>query len=159
MSGATGGVFAVSSVLGPVLGGVICARTTWRWIFLLNMPVGAATVIIVLIAWPTTVAKRALSLGKSSLRQVDYLGWILLTAATTLLIVGLQEAGSDIFPWGSSKIIGLLTASGICAIGLVIWIWFLESKGKRFQIVPTFPAAFLGRRVLIGVILYVLSRL
>ena len=155
MSGATGAVFAVSSVLGPVLGGVICNQTTWRWIFWLNVPVGVATILLVLLAWPTAVANRALSLHKSSLVQLDVIGVVLLTAATVLLIVGLQEAGSAIIAWDSSITIGLLTASGASAICLVAWTWFLESRGGRTQIVPTFPSAFLKRRILLGTIVYV----
>ena len=155
MSGATGAVFAVSSVLGPVIGGIICNQTTWRWIFLLNGPVGLATTILVLLAWPTSVAKRALSLHKSSLAQLDVVGSILLTAATVLLIVGLQRAGSAIVAWNSSTTIGLLTASGVSALGLVAWTWFLESRGDKTQITPTFPSAFLKKRILLGTIMYV----
>ena len=155
MSGATGAVFAVSSVLGPVIGGIICSETTWRWIFLLNVPVGVATTFLVLLAWPTPVANRALSLHKSSLAQLDVVGLTLLTAATVLLIVGLQEAGSAIVAWDSSITIGLLTASGVSAIGLAAWTWFLESRGDKTQITPTFPSAFLKRRILLGTIMYV----
>ena len=155
MSGATGAVFAVSSVLGPVLGGVICNQTTWRWIFLLNVPVGIAIILLVLLAWPTPVAKRALSLHRSSLAQLDVVGLVLLTAATVLLIVGLQEAGSAITSWNSSITIGLLSASGVSAIGLVAWVWFLESRGNKTQITPTFPSAFVKRRILLGVNMYV----
>ena len=154
MSGATGAVFAVSSVLGPVLGGVICSQTTWRWIFLLNVPVGAAAILLVLLVWPTPVAKRALALHKSSLAQLDVIGLILLTAATLLLIVGLQEAGSATVAWNSSITIGLLTASGVSAIGLVAWTWFIESIGDKTQITATFPSAFLKRRILLCVIMY-----
>ena len=155
MSGATGAVFAVSSVLGPLLGGVICNQTTWRWIFLLNVPVGAAVTFLVLIAWPNPVANRALSLHRSSLAQLDIIGLLLITAATVLLIVGLQGAGSALVAWDSSITIGLLTASGVSAIGLAAWTWFLESRGERTQIVPIFPSAFLKRRVLLGTIMYV----
>ena len=155
MSGATGAVFAVSSVLGPVLGGVICNQTTWRWIFLLNVPVGGAAIFLILLAWPNPVANQALSLHRSSLAQLDSIGLLLITAATVLLIVGLQEAGSAIITWGSSITIGLLTASGVSALGLIAWTWFLESRGDRTQVVPIFPSAFLKRRVLLGTIVYV----
>lgn len=153
MSGATGAVFAVSSVLGPVLGGVICNQTTWRWIFLLNVPIGCATTLLVLFAWPTAVAKRALSLHQSSLASFDVFGLLLLTSAIVLLIVGLQEAGSAVVAWSSSVTIGLLTASGASALGLIAWTWFLESRGDRTRISPTFPSDFLKRRVLLGTIM------
>ncbi|KAI9686908.1 MAG: hypothetical protein M1822_002661 [Bathelium mastoideum] len=112
--------------------------------------------LLVLFAWPNSVAKRALSLHKSSLAQLDVIGLVLLTAATVLLIVGLQEAGSAIVAWDSSITIGLLTASGVSAIGLVAWTWFLESRGDRTQISPMFPSAFLKRRVLLGTIIVTL---
>ena len=148
MSGATGAVFAVSSVLGPVLGGVICNRTTWRWIFLLNVPCGVVTLVIVLFSWPESVDKRSLALHKVSLAQIDYAGTLLLTATTVLLIVALQEAGTATFPWGSPVIIGILAASGVSAIGLVGWITMLETLGLKTSITPTFPVRFLKHRVI-----------
>ena len=148
MSGATGAVFAVSSVLGPVLGGIICDRTTWRWIFLLNVPCGVLVVLVVLLSWPNSVDKRSLSLHKVSLTQIDYVGTILLMAATVLLIVALQEAGTATFSWNSSVTIGLLTASGVSVLGLVAWIGFLENRGDQSSVTPTFPSRFLRQRVM-----------
>ena len=148
MSGATGAVFAVSSVLGPVLGGIICDRTTWRWIFLLNVPCGALVVLVILLSWPNSVDKRSLSLHKVSLTQIDYVGTILLMAATVLLIVALQEAGTRTFSWNSSVIIGLLAASGVSVLGLAGWIGFLEKKGQESPVTPTFPSRFLRQRVM-----------
>lgn len=148
MSGATGAVFAISSVLGPVLGGIICDRTTWRWIFLLNVPCGVLIVLVILLSWPDSIDKRSLSLHKVSLTQIDYVGTILLMAATVLLIVALQEAGTATFSWSSSVIIGLLTASGISVLGLVGWICFLENVERESSITPTFPFRFLRQRVM-----------
>ena len=148
MSGATGAVFAVSSVLGPVLGGIICDRTTWRWIFLLNVPCGVLIVVIILFSWPDSVDRRSLELHKVSLSQVDFVGTVLLMAATVLLIVAMQEAGTSNFAWGSSVIIGLLCASGVSATCFVGWIGFVEVNQKRFPMTPTFPMRFLKRRVM-----------
>ena len=148
MSGATGAVFAVSSVLGPVLGGIICDRTTWRWIFLLNVPCGVLVVLVILLSWPNSVDKRSLSLHKVSLTQIDYVGTILLMAATVLLVVALQEAGTATFSWSSSVTIGLLTASGVSLLGLAGWIGFLENKGEKSPVTPTFPSRFLRQRVM-----------
>ena len=148
MSGATGAVFAVSSVLGPVLGGIICDRTTWRWIFLLNVPCGVLMVIIVLLSWPDSVDKRSLELHKVTLAQVDYIGTVLLMAMTVLLIVAMQEAGTATFAWGSSVIVGLLSASVLSLIGLIGWTVILESKREKFAVIPTFPIRFLRHRVI-----------
>ena len=148
MSGATGGVFAVSSVLGPVLGGIICARTTWRWIFLLNVPCGVLVLFVILTSWPASVDKRSLELHKVSLLQVDYVGTVLLMAATVLLIVAMQEAGTSDFAWGSPVIIGLLCGSGVSTVGFVSWITILEMYSDKTSVIPTFPPRFLRHRVM-----------
>lgn len=148
MSGATGTVFAVSSVLGPVLGGIICARTTWRWIFLLNVPCGVLVLVIIIVSWPNSIDKRSLQLHKVSLLQLDYVGTVLLMAATVLLIVAMQEAGTSNYPWGSPQIIGLLCGAGVSIITLFVWTVFLEGGSTKIPITPTFPARFLKQRVM-----------
>ena len=148
MSGATGTVFAISSVLGPVLGGIICARTTWRWIFLLNVPCGVLVLVIIVVSWPNSVDRRSLELHKVSLVQLDYVGTVLLMAATVLLVVAMQEAGTSDYPWGSPQIIGLLSGSGVSTVTLLVWTAFLEKGSTKLPITPTFPARFLKQRVI-----------
>ncbi|KAL6715374.1 hypothetical protein ACLMJK_007640 [Lecanora helva] len=149
MSGATGGVFAVSSVLGPVLGGIICDRITWRWIFLLNVPCGAVVVLVILISWPDSVDKRSLQLHKVSVMQIDFVGTILLMAATVLLVVAMQEAGTSIYGWNSSVIIGLLCGCGLSVAGIIGWTAILELSRDKTLIIPTFPFRFLQQRIIL----------
>ena len=131
-----------------MLGGIICDRTTWRWIFLLNVPCGGVVLFVILLAWSDSVDKRSLSLHQVSLAQIDYVGTLLLMAATVLLIVALQEAGTATIPMDSSVIICLLAAAGVSALGLVGWIRFLENSKYNTLITPTFPSRFLKQRVM-----------
>jgi MFS family permease len=70
--GLIGSVFAVASVAGPLLGGFLVDNLSWRWVFYVNMPVGALAVLIVRRGCTCTRRRRA---------QIDYLGARLLSAA------------------------------------------------------------------------------
>ncbi len=67
VSGAIGITFAVSSSLGPVIGGAITKATHWRWIFLLNVPPSAAAIVLVLLAWRTQSRTQSSIEGKLSI--------------------------------------------------------------------------------------------
>jgi len=72
-------IFAVCSVLGPVLGGVITDLLSWHWIFLVNLPVGALSLFIIARTLRETSARRE--------RQIDYAGAVLLTGATLAFLL------------------------------------------------------------------------
>jgi EmrB/QacA subfamily drug resistance transporter len=109
--GLIGSVFAVASVAGPLLGGFLVDSFSWRWIFYVNMPVGALAIVIVALR---------LHLPARRLRhQIDYLGAALLTAGVAALILVTTWGGSQ-YPWGSPTIVGLAVA-GVVLLGLFLW--------------------------------------
>jgi len=69
------GVFALCSVTGPVLGGVITDALSWRWIFYVNLPVGMVALSLILVALPRSKRPRVA-------HRIDYLGAVLLTTTT-----------------------------------------------------------------------------
>ena len=73
-------------VLGPVVGGLVLGHTSWRVIFLINVPVVVAAVALALRTMPTTTTDRA--------RRLDLLGLALLSPALALLVFGLSAAGA-----------------------------------------------------------------
>lgn len=83
-------VFAVTSVLGPVLGGVITDALSWHWIFYVNLPVGAVAFYI--------IAKAMRKPVKAHAHKIDYLGSILLTGAITAALLVLALGGTE-WPW------------------------------------------------------------
>ena len=155
MSAATGVVFAISSVLGPVLGGVISQESSWRWIFLLNVPCGVVALIILLLTWPSppNPYPNLYAPLRALVHHVDFFGTFLLLSASVLLVFALEQAGAAEYAWDSPAIISTLTISGACFLGLFAWITFLSFMGGKVPINPILPARLLTNRILISAVL------
>jgi EmrB/QacA subfamily drug resistance transporter len=109
--GLIGSVFAVASVAGPLLGGFLVDNLSWRWVFYVNMPVGALAVVIVLTR---------LRLHTPTVRhRIDVLGATLLSAGVAALILLTTWGGSE-YAWGSLTIVGLGVA-GTVLLGTFVW--------------------------------------
>ena len=123
-SGLFGGVFGVATVIGPLLGGFLTTSLDWRWIFYVNLPVGAVAFVVLQRTLPshTTRIKHV----------VDYLGTALLAVALTSLVL-LTTLGGNQYAWGSSVIVGL----GVLAVASVVGFVLAEHRAKE----PVLPNA------------------
>ena len=107
ITGYTASVWGVSSVLGPLLGGVFSQYATWRWIFFLNLPIGALALYLL---------KRHLRESVKRLEQsIDYLGAGILTLGLSSLIFALLEGGS-LWRWNSPQEVGAFALGGASLI-------------------------------------------
>jgi EmrB/QacA subfamily drug resistance transporter len=93
--GAIVAVFAVCSVVGPMLGGFITDWLSWHWIFYINLPVGAVALVV--------IARALRRANPTHQRRIDYVGAALLTIATTALLLVLTLGGTE-WPWLSPPI-------------------------------------------------------
>jgi EmrB/QacA subfamily drug resistance transporter len=109
--GLIGAVFAVASVAGPLLGGVLVDNFSWRWIFYVNLPVGAFAVAI--------VALRLNLPSRKTRHRIDYVGAALLGGGVASLIL-LTTWGGNQFAWKSAPIVGLGIA-GVALLAAFIW--------------------------------------
>jgi EmrB/QacA subfamily drug resistance transporter len=120
--GLIGGVFALASIAGPLLGGFIVDNLSWRWVFYVNIPVGAAAlaVVAVVLQQPT----RRVS------HRIDVEGITLLTAGVGPITLALTWGGTQ-YAWSSAMIIGLFVA------GLVSLVLFaLQERRAEEPIIP-----------------------
>jgi EmrB/QacA subfamily drug resistance transporter len=109
--GYLGAVFAFASVVGPLLGGFFTDHLTWRWVFYINVPVGAVALLI-------TSAVLTLPYRRVQ-HAIDYLGSALIMASATCLLFVTVWGGVS-YPWGSPQVVGMAVA-GVVLLGLFLW--------------------------------------
>jgi EmrB/QacA subfamily drug resistance transporter len=109
--GLIGSVFAVASIAGPLLGGFFVDNLSWRWVFYVNMPVGALALIVVALKLQLPVFRQR--------HRVDYLGVALLSGGVAALIL-LTTWGGNEYPWGSAPIVAL-GIGGAALLTLFVW--------------------------------------
>ena len=130
LQGLFGSVWGVSSVVGPVIGGAIVQFFDWRWVFLVNVPVGIVSAILLFVY---------LREPKMHTRQrIDIAGAVTLTAGVTLLLVALQSGGRG--NWLSSST--LLSLFG--AVAFLVAFGFIE----RRAVAPVLSLALLKRPII-----------
>lgn len=111
--GILGGVFALSSVAGPLLGGWFTEGPGWRWTFWMNVPLGLIAVVAIIVLMRIPAPQRE---GRV---RIDVLGMALLVVATTALVLIATWGGSQ-YDWTSPEIIELAGVAFVAAVLFVI---------------------------------------
>ncbi|KAI0022814.1 MFS general substrate transporter [Xylariomycetidae sp. FL0641] len=114
--------YAVGMAVGPVVGGAVVQRTTWRWVFYLNLPVGGLSLALLWRFLRVRWDRNAKTGDK--LKRVDVAGNALLVASTVAVLVALTWAGTE-FPWSSYRVLVPL----VLGFGGLVGFFFLEGSG------------------------------
>jgi EmrB/QacA subfamily drug resistance transporter len=122
LQGLFGGVFGLSSVVGPTIGGWLTDGLGWRWVFYVNVPVGVVAVAVVLAALPFVRSA-------ATWRDIDWAGSAVLAAGLVPLLIGLSLTSQR--AWTSPQVLGLLVA----ALLLLGAFFFVERRAAQ-PIVP-----------------------
>lgn len=120
--GLFGAVFGVSSVAGPLLGGLFVDHLSWRWVFYVNLPLGLLAFVTVLRFLP----------GRSPTgrQNIDYAG-IVLVAATAVCLTLVASWGGSVYGWLSWQIIGLSTVAVVLGLG-----WWSTARRAADPVIP-----------------------
>ncbi len=103
--------FAVATVVGPLVGGLLVEHVSWRWVFYVNLPVGAAALVAI---WAKLPGPRP----EAPEHPLDLLGALLIVGATSALILACVWGGER-YDWDSPQSLGLGAAAVVLGAALV----------------------------------------
>jgi len=128
-----GAVFGLSSVAGPLLGGLLTDGPGWRWIFWINVPIGIVALGIVAAVLKLPHVKRS--------HKIDYLGAATVAAAVTSLLLAISWSGPS-NGWGNGTTLALIGAGVVLAVAFV----FIELRVAE----PIIPMDLFKGRIFSG---------
>ena len=150
--GLIGAVFAAASIAGPAIGGLIVDNTSWRWVFLVNLPIGGLALVVISITMPSRAAPTE--------HSIDWLGAGVLAAGTALFLLGLVWGGQD-YPWASAPVVGAFVASALLLGAFAV----IEHRAREpilpFDVLPnpivasSIACMTLAGMVMFGAIVYI----
>ena len=100
--GMFGAAFAAASIAGPLIGGFVTTHLSWRWIFYINLPVGAVALGVLAATLPTS--------GSRTRHDLDWLGALTLAVALCALVL-VADLGGNLLPWTSAALVALAVAA------------------------------------------------
>lgn len=121
--GLVSGVFGLSSIIGPALGGFITDTLSWHWVFFINIPFGIAIILIFLFFFPHLRPD-------TRKHKIDFAGVATLIMAVVPAMLALTWGGVE-YPWGSAQIMGMFAFSALMLVSFI-----LIERGNKEPIIP-----------------------
>ncbi len=127
-----GAVFGVSTIIGPLLGGFFVDNLSWRWIFYVNLPIGAIALGVIGVAFRARTDRTP--------HKVDYLGAAVLAGGISAIVL-FSSLGGNTYAWSSAPIIAMI----VIGIALLALFPFVERRAAE----PILPLDLFQNRVFV----------
>lgn len=131
VQGLFSGVWGLSSIVGPFVGGLIVDHFSWRWVFFVNIPFGLVSMLLLIFTLKETVERKK--------HHLDYVGTVTLTGSIVALLFALLQGGTA-WAWISLPSIGLFVAT------IVLFALFIRSEQRAAE--PILPLVLFENRII-----------
>jgi len=131
VQGLFSGVWGLSSVIGPAVGGLIVDHFSWRWVFYINVPFGLLSGLLLAVFLKENIERKK--------QKLDYIGTLALTGAIVALLFALLQGGTT-WAWNSPQSIGLF------ALFIVLTVLFLLQERRVSE--PILPLTLFNNRII-----------
>jgi EmrB/QacA subfamily drug resistance transporter len=132
--GVWGGIAGLATIAGPTVGGLLVSGLGWRWIFFVNLPIGAAVIVLALLVLPAVTTARR--------QRLDLPGVLLASAALVAVTFGLVEGQQ--YDWG--RVWSFVSIPLVIAVGVVLLAVFLLVQARRQDCDPLLPFGLFADR-------------
>ena len=132
---------AVGTGVGPIAGGIIVQKISWRWVFLLNLPIGGLALCLVMAFLQVKYNKESTITAK--LKRIDFIGNAIFIPSVLSILLALTWGGTT-FPWSSWRVIFSLVIgfAGLGAFGVFEW--------SKYCLEPTMPPRLFTNRTTVA---------
>ena len=128
--------YAIGIALGPVMGGLLTEHVTWRWIFYINLPIAAVSLVLLFLFLKVRSTETPLVDG---LKRIDFGGNALLVASIVSILLALTWGGTE-HPWTSAQTLVPLLL-GLAGLGVFAWL-----QSTSYHPEPTMPGRLFANR-------------
>lgn len=116
-------MFGVGATTGPIFGGIFTDLVTWRWCFFFNLPLGGATIAVLLVFFKAKEQRITRQPFLQRAAALDHMGTFILLCGFVMFFLALQF-GQEVTGWDSARVIGLLVGAGVAFALFALWEWW-----------------------------------